>query len=159
MSRFSKPLLAEFGIHHRLTSCVCFSTTSIDVSRSRTKWNTGVQIHFFKFAFWMKKKNRFLAGPGQEDDEAADGGVFEVCHLKLTGSELHPPSNLGVRWGRFKPHRLPTGHCHWLNRPLLSRVVTYKESCSSRSWQSLEIKSWLFYSFIFMPLPPIVKVP
>ena len=77
-----------------------------EVAKSETPVS---RIILFRFAFWWEKINTFLAGPGQEDDEAADGGVLEVCHLKLTGSELHPPSNLGVRWGRFKPHRLPTG--------------------------------------------------
>ena len=44
--------------------------------------------------------------PGEEDDEAADGGVLKVRDLELARPELHPPPDLGVGRGRLETHRL-----------------------------------------------------
>ena len=46
---------------------------------------------------------------GQDDDEAADGGVLKVGQLELARPELDPPANLGVGRRRLEPHRLPVG--------------------------------------------------
>lgn len=46
-------------------------------------------------------------GSRDEHHEYAECRVLEIGYLDLHGSELHPPSDVDVGWGRFKAHVLP----------------------------------------------------